>query len=83
MQGSWSIKSVLPTIAPDLDYANLGEVADGGKAQSAYLEAIHGGTTFDRKMILENALIAYCKRDTEAMVRVLHHLQGNVSSSPQ
>ena len=77
MRGSWSIKSVLPTIAPDLAYSNLGEVADGGGAQSAYLEAIHESTTQGRKMTLENALVAYCKRDTEAMIRVLHHLKGN------
>ena len=30
-KGSWSIKAVLPTIAPDLDYAALGEVSDGGE----------------------------------------------------
>jgi hypothetical protein len=39
MMGSWSIKAVLPTIAPDLDYSNL-EVGDGGAAQEAYLRAI-------------------------------------------
>ena len=26
MQGSWSIKAVLPTVAPDLSYASLGDV---------------------------------------------------------
>ena len=29
MHGSWSIKAVLPTIAPELDYASLSGVADG------------------------------------------------------
>ena len=33
MQGSWSIKAVLPTVAPDLSYAKLGEVQDGLAAQ--------------------------------------------------
>ena len=37
MQGSWSIKAVLPTVAPDLSYAKLGEVQDGLAAQLAYL----------------------------------------------
>ena len=34
MQGSWSIKAVLPTVAPDLSYAKLGEVQDGLAAQT-------------------------------------------------
>ncbi len=38
-RGSWSIKAVLPTVAPELDYSTL-EVKDGGSAQDAYLEAI-------------------------------------------
>jgi hypothetical protein len=40
MKGSWSIKAVLPTVAPDLDYGALGEVQDGTSAQAAYAEAI-------------------------------------------
>ena len=40
MHGSWSIKAVLPTVAPDLSYAKLGDVRDGLAAQTAYLEAI-------------------------------------------
>ena len=76
MQGSWSIKAVLPTIAPDLDYANLVDVSDGGGAQEAFLEATHSDTTSLRKTQLEAALRAYCYRDTEAMIRVLHFLMA-------
>ena len=32
-------KSVVPTIAPDLDWAKLGEVQEGGQTGMAYLEA--------------------------------------------
>ena len=39
MRGSFSIKAVLPTIAPDLDYENLAKVMDGTAAQVAYLYA--------------------------------------------
>lgn len=74
MQGSWSIKAVLPAIAPELDYANLEDVAGGTAAQDAYLEAIQPNTTSERKAKLENALRVYCHRDTEAMVRLLHFL---------
>lgn len=44
MKGSWSIKAVLPTVAPDIDYAALGEVHDGTSAQFAYLELIDPST---------------------------------------
>ncbi len=74
MQGSWSIKSVLPAIAPDLNYADLGEVGDGLAAQAAYLEAIAVTTTSSRKEELETALRNYCAQDTHAMIIVLRFL---------
>jgi hypothetical protein len=39
MKGSWSIKAVLPTIAPDLRYDEL-EVGNGGDAQNALGEIV-------------------------------------------
>jgi hypothetical protein len=65
-RGSWSIKAVLPTVAPELDYSNL-QVKDGSNAQQVYLEAIQGATE-DRKREIDIALRAYCGRDTEAMI---------------
>ena len=44
-KGSWSIKAVLPTVAPELDYSGLGEVRDGIGAQGAYLELIDPAPT--------------------------------------
>lgn len=76
MMGSWSIKKVLPTIAPELDYDELDDVADGGQAQQAYLEAIHPETPVDRRSALDTALRRYCGRDTIAMVRLLQALAG-------
>jgi CRISPR/Cas system-associated exonuclease Cas4 (RecB family) len=70
MKGSWSIKAVLPTIAPDLDYGNLDEVRDGGMAQTAFLEAVSPDTAPERKEILRSALLKYCERDTLALVRL-------------
>jgi len=69
MLGSWSIKAVLPTIAPDLDYGDL-DVGDGGAAQGAYLEAIRADTTPERREALRRQLHDYCGRDTLAMVRL-------------
>ncbi|WP_449428490.1 DUF2779 domain-containing protein [Rhodanobacter umsongensis] len=76
MLGSWSIKRVLPTIAPELDYDELDDVADGGQAQLAYLEAIHPETPTERRATLDTALRRYCGRDTIAMVRLLQALAG-------
>ena len=71
MRGSWSIKSVLPTIAPDLDYGDL-EVSGGGEAQEAYLAASNPVTQADERERLRVGLLEYCERDTWAMVRLAH-----------
>ncbi len=69
MLGSWSIKAVLPTIAPDMDYANLEGVAEGTEASKAYLEAIRPGTNAERTEEIRLELLKYCAFDTLAMVR--------------
>ncbi|KQM36459.1 hypothetical protein ASE59_05060 [Sphingomonas sp. Leaf10] len=69
-RGSWSIKAVLPTIAPELDYAML-EVKAGGDAVEAYLEASAPDCTPDRRIALDRALRVYCGRDVDAM-RVIY-----------
>lgn len=69
MKGSWSIKAVLPTIAPELDYSNL-TVAHGGMAQDAYLDLIGDEIPIAEKAALRKALLAYCEQDTLAMVKV-------------
>lgn len=74
--GSWSIKAVLPAIAPDLSYESLEGVQDGGMAMNAYLEAIHPDTTSERKAEIESQLLEYCGLDTFAMVRLWQFLSG-------
>lgn len=69
-QGSWSIKAVLPALVPDLAYDQLDEVQDGGGAQQAFLEIIASETTAERRAKRITQLLAYCKLDTLAMVRV-------------
>ncbi len=71
MQGSWSLKAVLPTVAPDLSYASLGEVRDGFAAQAAYLEAVEPRTTDARRAELRRALLEYCRQDTLALARLV------------
>lgn len=74
-RGSWSIKYVLPTFAPDLDYAAL-DVKDGGEAQEAYLKAICPDCTEEERHLLARQLREYCGRDTWAMVILARHLAG-------
>lgn len=76
MKGSWSLKDVLPTVAPDLDYSTLGEVQDGGMAQAAYAEAIDPATAPERRDELIRALREYCKTDTLALVRITRFFAG-------
>lgn len=75
-QGSWSIKDVLPTVAPDLDYAELDGVQDGAMAMQAFVDAIDPGTPRDRKDKIRSALETYCRHDTYAMVRLWQHFRG-------
>jgi len=76
MHGSWSIKAVLPTIAPELDYSKLGEIQEGTAAQQAYVEAISPHTQEVRREDIRNSLLEYCKHDTLAMIVVAHHLES-------
>lgn len=82
MRGSWSLKMLLPTIAPHLDYSDsdLGEVRDGGAAGAAYLEIINPNTETSRAQSLAKNLRAYCKRDTEALVAVVKFFAAGKSA---
>jgi hypothetical protein len=68
MQGSWSIKSVMPTIDAALGYELLGEVREGDGAQTAFLELRDPEIEPERALALRTALFKYCKHDTWVMV---------------
>lgn len=80
-QGSWSIKKVLPAVVPELRYDALDGVQDGGGAMEAFLEAIHPDTLTERKEQIEQQLLAYCKLDTYAMVRLWQVFAGRTDLS--
>ena len=71
LNGSWSLKAVLPTVAPDLDYTKLREVRDGLAAQRAYVEASAPATPAPRRDALRRALLECCRQDTLALVRLV------------
>jgi len=79
MLGSWSIKAVLPAIAPHMNYANLEGIHEGNAASDGFLEAIDPDTTPERKAELEEQLLRYCKFDTEAMVEIVRFFTNTVS----
>lgn len=76
MQGSWSLKAVIPTIAPELDYAALGEVQEGEAAQLAFLELREGAIDESRRVALAKAMLDYCRQDTWALVLLTRFLAG-------
>jgi hypothetical protein len=75
MLGSWSIKAVLPTIAPHMDYANLEGIKEGMGASDGFIEAINPQTSAERNAGLEEQLLRYCRFDTEAMVEIVRFLE--------
>ena len=74
--GSFSIKSVLPALVPDLAYDDL-DVKDGTAAASTYERLVAGGVPGSEVDGIREALLAYCGRDTEAMVRVYEKLMAH------
>ena len=71
MEGSYSIKKVLPALYPDddeLDYSKLNLVHKGNEASEAFL-SLKEKTPEEQNEIRE-ALLRYCELDTYAMVKI-------------
>jgi hypothetical protein len=77
-RGSWSLKAVLPTVA-ELDYEDL-EVKGGAMAQDSFLEAISPETDPTQRKTIDEALRAYCRRDTWAMILIARRLAAGTDS---
>jgi hypothetical protein len=72
--GSFSLKSVLPALVPSLGYEDLA-IRDGGIASLALLELAAAETSSERRAEVRRQLLAYCGRDTEALVRIFELLR--------
>lgn len=82
--GSYSIKSVLPAIVPELSYKDLA-IQDGNTAAVQYKRRFALGTSAEDQKLIEKALLDYCERDTLAMVelyRAMKKLCGIVDPVP-
>ncbi len=76
MQGSYSIKYVLPALwpgDPELDYHNLEGVHNGSEASASFADMTNH-TPEEIAQMREN-LLKYCGLDTYAMVKVLKKLK--------
>jgi hypothetical protein len=69
MRGSYSIKSVLPALAPELSYDDL-PIKEGGTASNTFLSMVNGTFEGDVKETRKQ-LLEYCKLDTYGMVKIL------------
>jgi hypothetical protein len=79
LQGSYSIKWVLPALCrgdPELDYHALEGVHNGSEAMAAFAD-LPKHTEKEIAKIRAN-LLAYCRLDTLAMVKILETLYGMV-----
>jgi predicted RecB family nuclease len=75
--GSYSIKSVLPALVPEMSYDGM-VVANGQAAGVAWESLMRGSLNCDERKRIEKALRAYCGQDTLAMVRLLEQLRSSV-----
>jgi hypothetical protein len=67
--GSFSLKSVLPAIIPEMSYDSL-TVQEGQEAGIEYMRMIDPSTPVDEKEKIKKDLLEYCGHDTLAMVRI-------------
>jgi len=72
--GSYSIKEVLPVLAPEFSYQEL-EVADGLAAIQAYQQLGRIENQQEAEQLRKN-LLAYCRLDTLAMVKILEKIES-------
>ena len=67
---SFSLKAVTPALVPGFGYADLEGIVDGSQASSAFARIAAGACTREEEAELRRALLAYCERDTLALVEL-------------
>ena len=73
MNNSFSLKDVYPALFPGEGYDEL-EISDGTMASRAFLEMICADTAASRRSSIRDDLLAYCRLDTEATVKMFRKL---------
>jgi hypothetical protein len=76
--GSFSIKSVLPALIPDMTYEGM-LIGDGKQAGLAWEKMVRGGIPIAEKKRVRDGLLAYCRQDTLAMVELLNVIRFRIN----
>jgi hypothetical protein len=79
MDGSYSLKSVLPVLVPEMTYEGL-EISDGAMASEAYFTMEEIADPAERSR-LRKALLEYCGQDTLGLVRLLEKMRTMAAGS--
>jgi hypothetical protein len=79
--GSYSIKSVLPALVPEITYDGM-EIANGQDAGLAWESLTQCNGDEEEHERLRIGLLAYCGQDTLALVRVLGRLRREAGRFP-
>ncbi len=80
--GSYSIKSVLPALVPEMTYDGM-EVANGQDAGIAWESLVRGSLDASERDRIRKALLDYCGQDTLAMVNLLATVATRSSTTRQ
>lgn len=74
-RGSYSLKRVLPALVPEMTYDGL-EISEGETASATLMMMLYrqNAMSTDERVKVERALLAYCQRDTEAMIALTRRL---------
>jgi hypothetical protein len=73
VQGSYSIKIVLPALVPELSYEDE-EIRDGGMASEAWFRMARSHDAEEIARI-RSSLLSYCQLDTYGVVRILEKMK--------
>ena len=79
---SYSIKTVAPSVCPDVTYDDLQDVADGASASTAFWLMASGRIDATTTARLRHSLRVYCHRDTLAMLK-LHQALNMLAARSQ
>jgi len=73
--GSYSIKSVLPVLVPDMSYDHL-DVRNGAEASVWFARMARGEVAAEDHDRVRRRLLEYCAQDTLALVRIHEQLRA-------
>ena len=69
-----SLKSIIPVLVPAWGYSDL-DIQEGSGASASYARMISDYLSDEEQAKIQENLLAYCRTDTEALVRVLGALR--------